>query len=321
MIVFSAKRTAVHEMHIAAFSEYALRHGMQLSHEVYSWRALCCLFRSKDRVLFSQSTGILSLPILAIARMKGLKVVHYMHEPTPLKRKLSENPRIKSLVWHAVQWCEMHLASRVLVSRDFLLVEAAHIYNVSREKISIAPLLLSEVHVERRQPRKRLTYLGRIDTRRYFEEFLEASETLATRGYLPTILTGDVTNLQGFSDKIPTCIDVISEKNFSEELKNRILSETICLWNPKRGEIAQSGVTADAVRYGVSILLTDKDPAYETLVFSGVALDFISSIGASFANIDDISPQSVIDSAAQIFSAAHGEDAFVKYYAPEVGHD
>lgn len=317
MILFSSKKSAVHDMHLDALGGYARQQGLPTSAHLYAFSGMSEMLKSDDPVVFSQATGVPSLLALPLARLKGKRVVHYMHEPTPLRRKLKENPWIKSVLWHAVQWVEMRAASRVLVSRPALMDQAVAVYGVSRDKIALAPLLMPEVAPTDRD-KTRITYLGRIDERRFFREFLEMAPTLAARGYVPTVLTGDIATFEGYRDDLPSELEVLAERNFSEELKTRILSETLCLWNPKRGEIAQSGVTADAVRYGIAIMLTDKDPSFEVLREAGIAVEFHTAQEGGFAILDEIDPVVVSTAAAALFSDQHGAAAFMRCYQPEL---
>ncbi|MEL6465520.1 MAG: hypothetical protein AAFQ58_11185 [Pseudomonadota bacterium] len=317
MILFSAKSSAVHDMHLDAVAEYAADNELTVSVRVYGLAAALAVVKSSDRVMFSQSTGLASLIVLPLARIRRKTIIHYMHEPTALRQKLQENPIIKSLVWHAVQWIEMRCASRVLVSRKALLDQAAGVYRVARDKISLAPLLMPRItkpHNARSKPR--ITYLGRIDERRFFQEFLQVSSDLQQRGFRPTVLTGDPNGFRRLAPETPPSIELFAEPNFSEALKSQILSETIALWNPKRGSIAQSGVTADAVRYGVAVLLTDKDPAYGTLLEKGIALDFEKAANTAFECLGSINEAEVSAEAASLFSIEHGRAAFEEAYFP-----
>lgn len=317
MILFSAKKSAVHEMHLDAVEGYAIESGLAVSVRVHGFGAIFEIVKSPDRVLFSQSTGLASLVVLPMARLLGKTVVHYMHEPTPLRQKLGENPPIKSVIWHCVQWLEVRCASTVMVSRQALLEQAATVYGVSERKIVLAPLLMPlQQHASQTARRVRITYLGRIDERRYFRQFLEAAPTLAQRGYRPTLLTGDVKNVDKYAEDLPAEVDLHAEANFSEDLKFRILDETLALWNPKRGKIAQSGVTADAVRYGLSILLTDKDPSYQELLDQGIAINYHDGKRDNLLCLDAIDSDAVAASAANVFSKTHGRDAFVQSYLP-----
>ncbi|MEL7089965.1 MAG: hypothetical protein AAGL98_16230 [Planctomycetota bacterium] len=115
MILFSAKKSAVHDMHLDAVEDYATQSGVPVSGRIHGLGALWGLLTSRARVMFSQSTGVASLIILPVARIKGVTIIHYMHEPTSLRLKLRENPPVKSVIWHAVQWLEVRCATRVLV--------------------------------------------------------------------------------------------------------------------------------------------------------------------------------------------------------------
>ena len=163
-----------------------------------------------------------------------------------------------------------------------------------------------------------MTYLGRIDERRYFEEFLKIAPRLARHGFCPTVLTGDTEGFDKYRNIIPSEVETFVERNFSEAVKRSILSETLCLWNPKRGEISQSGVTADAVRYGVAIILTNKDPSFSSLISAEIAIKFENFLVEPFEALQRISPDGVRRRAAERFSEFHGEAAFRQYYLSEL---
>lgn len=317
MILFTAKKSVVHDMHLDAIEDYARTHGLAVSRRMHGFGAVRDILTSPDPFVFSQSTGLASLIILPVARLRGKHIVHYLHEPTPLRMKVRENPLVKSIVWHAVQWIEVKCAGTIMVSRQALLDQAAQVYGVSPRKIALAPLLMPRTLPRADLPPKtRVTYMGRIDERRFFTEFLDAAPKLRQHGFRPTLLTGDTEALAKRSDMAGGDLDIIAEASFSEELKSRILSETLVLWNPKRGSIAQSGVTADAVRYGVSILLTDKDPSYRMLRDYGIALDFHATAEDDFQALTTLDPNHVTTAAASVFSETHGPGAFRKAYLP-----
>ena len=139
MILFSAKKSAVHDMHLDAVEAYATQSGVSVSGRIHGLGALWGLLTSRDRVMFSQSTGVASLIVLPLARINGVTIIHYMHEPTSLRLKLRENPPVKSVIWHAVQWLEVRCATRVLVSRPALLDQAAELSRVTTSRVSVDP--------------------------------------------------------------------------------------------------------------------------------------------------------------------------------------
>lgn len=318
MILFSAKKSAVHDMHLTALAHYAQTCGLDIGPHLSGLSAIRPMMASSHKVMFSQSTGVANLLVMPLARMSGKRIVHYMHEPTSFRHKRMNTPFIKSIAMHMVQWVEMRVAQRMLVSRSEMIEQAVDFFGASPGKFTLAPLVLPEVRLSGQTTRNRVTYLGRIDEHRYFSEFLEQVPVMAARGLIPTILTGDVTTFERYKSALPKELEVFAERNFSEELKKRVVSETLCLWNPKRGAISQSGVTADAVRHGVAILLTDKDPAFDTLSEAGIALDFPSAMDSEFATLDDIDPAAVQTAAVAQFSEQHGLQAFKRHYLPEL---
>ena len=318
ILTFSPKKTAVHDMHLDAFSQYAQNAQCDVIKGNNDFRILANLFFGKKRpdFLFVQSTGMMNILILPLAKLLSIKIVYYLHEPTPLFRKIKENVFFKSVVWHFVQFLDCVLSDNVLVSRQVLVKQAQSALLVCARKLSSAPLLMPQVNSDLSVKPFRITYLGRPDERRYLRMFIDSAQLISDLGFRPTILTGNPKELKKLLNYIPSTVEVFNKPNFSEELKVQVLSETLCLWNPKRGDIAQSGVTADAVRFGLAILLTNKDPAYSTLMERGVAIDFFRSQKCNFKNLKNIDSLKINDAAKMIFSEEHGNAAFLSCYLP-----
>ena len=305
-------------MHLKAFHCYACTEKCDVVEGRNDIRILFDLFGGKytPDFLFVQSTGMLNILILPLARLLRIKVVYYLHEPTPLRRKIKENPVFKSVVWHLTQFLDCLFSSQVLVSRRELVEQAQSALLVPSRKLSLAPLLMPEVNRHQIDKPFRITYLGRPDERRYLTLFIESAQLLNELGFRPTILTGNPRDLRKLQPNLPSVVEVFDLPNFPEELKIKVLNESVCLWNPKRGDIAQSGVTADAIRFGLPVLLTDKDPAYLTLLERGVAIDFLESKRRRFQNLINLNLIAINDSAEMIFSEEHGQAAFTSHYLP-----
>lgn len=318
ILTFTPKKTAVHEMHLDALHLYAYPASFDVIKGSNGVLILGDLLINKRRpdFLFVQSTGLLNLLILPFARLLSVKVVYYLHEPTPLCQKIKENPFFKSMIWHFVQFSDCLFSNNVLVSRSILAKKAQSGLLVGAQKLSLAPLLMPKVALDSRARPFRITYLGRPDERRYLSQFIKSAQIFRDLGFRPTILTGNPGDLRNLIPNIPPTVDLFDEPNFSEDLKTQVLNETLCLWNPKRGEISQSGVTADAVRFGLAVLLTNKDPAYSTLLEREIAIDFYESRERHFENLKSIDFLKVSDAAEKVFSTEHGELAFLSHYLP-----
>lgn len=311
LALYTPKPSAVHLMHLDALATHA-REAMLRTRWV-GLRELAGLRRGQR--LFVQASGLANLLALPLARLRGARVVLYLHEPTPLRRKLAENPRLKALIWHLVQKIECRLAHKIMVSRPDLAAEAARLFADPR-RIVVAPLLMSPPAPDARRRRDRIVYLGRPDPRRYLAEFVATAPDLAARGLRPTILTGDPSGLVRLLPATVPTLDIIAGRDFPEALKTRILSETMCLWNPKRGPIAQSGVTADALRHGVSVLLTPGDAAHAALTAAGIALDWETEAARGFAGLEGIDTDAVALAARRLFDDWHGAEAFRRNWLP-----
>ena len=314
ILLFSPKNTAVHDMHMDAIESYSLSSFIVYRSKNFKIFYDLLRIKSKYKNLFIQSTGLLNIFVIIFAKLCSYKIIYYLHEPTSLKRKISENPLIKAIIWHYVQVIDAWFSDKVVVSRKSLIQKAYKNHNLKREKIFIAPLLMPKYNSKVNYKKFRVTYLGRPDNRRYINDFIKFNKIFSNLNIKQTILTGNPSELYKLIPNIPKNIDVYARNNFSESLKSKILDETICLWNPKNGKISQSGVTADAIRFGISLILTDKDPAYNELIDKGIALDFYTSKENNFENILLINENRVKEISKSLFSLSHGKAAFDNYY-------
>lgn len=313
-----AAEHVVHEMHLDALDGYAQAAGLTTERLPSGLKALPYLVKKKEgpKVLFQQSMGPPNLLVMPVARLFGWKVVYYFHEPTAFKHKLKNVSFIKSIAMQLVQWVDAHCASVILVSTDKMANQAAEVFKVSKKRMAFAPLLMPPSAGDYKDGGNRLTYLGRPDKMRYLQEFVDQADRWTAFGFRPTVLTGEPSKLyRAVGKDLPASLDVHAVRMFSEDMKAQILSETVALWNPKSGEITQSGVTADAVRYGIPIILTEFDPDFAMLKEKGLAV-----------HMDDFSKQSLLAELIavrknptefeKLFSGRHGRDAFERSYLP-----
>lgn len=297
-----------------AFARYAEANGFPTTVVPAGPRGLPRLALLQRSIVFVGSTGLSNLVGLPLLRTRGNAVAYYLHEPTTLCTKVvRRNGIVKSTAWQLVQRTDAVLASRVVVSRTELATRTRAIYGIDKQRLHVAPLLLPP-SPGRTEHRHRVTYLGRIDDRRGFGEFLRDAPLVAGLGLLPTILTGDKDQLR--SRSVPAVVDVHAEPAFSEAKKAEILSQTSVLWNPRRFSISQSGVTADALRYGCRILLTPQDPMYEELIAANIAVDFAEAQRTGYEQCTTPADASIEERAASLFSELHGEAAFRTHYVP-----
>lgn len=312
----SAKKNKVHNMHIDAFALYAGAKDIYIKRfydGIFVFMDLILNAAKRKKGIFVQSTGLSNIITFPFARILGFKVFYYLHEPTSFYTKLRHDGLIKASLMQLTQQYDCFWSSVVFVSSADLTKKCSHYFFGSRGKIAVAPLLMSPAPSVRGD-RFRITYLGRPDERRYLREFVENAERFQNVGLTPTILANNDSAFQmiikGIDDKNMNVLDIVSTKPFDESVKSAILSETKVLWNPKRVEIAQSGVTADAVRFGIPVILTRFDPEYENLINANLAIDFSEFM---------VSPRELcgFDSANMLamFSESHGEKAFDRYYA------
>ena len=312
LFVYSPVASATHDMHLDAIALYGREAGLAAS--AHSGRPrLPDLIGTRRRRVLVESTGLWNLIAMPFFRARGAEVVYYLHEPSTLKTKISRgNGLLKSVAWQLVQRLDVVLATTVIVSRSELKERAVGIYGVDSNKVQLAPLLFPPAIGSPASERPRITYLGRIDDRRYLREFIALAPRLDERGLQPTILTSDRDALDALD--IPDSVDVFAEKNFSEDTKADILNNTAVVWNPKNYSIAQSGVTVDALRYGCQIVLTEGDPECLGLEAEGIAIRFD---GDEIVDLIDANASTTArTSARQIFAERHGERAFTAHYLP-----
>lgn len=312
--LYSPVESAVHGMLLDAFARYAGANGFTAKVLPAGPRGLSRLARLQRATVWVGSTGLSNVVGLPLLRMRGNAVAYYLHEPTTFRTKVARcNGLVKSTAWQLVQRSDVALASKVVVSRPELAARTQRVYRVDERRLHIAPLLLPPP-ARRAEHRNRVTYLGRIDDRRGFGEFLSDAPVIAGLGLVPTILTGDESQLR--TRPVPPVVDVHAESGFSEEKKAEVLSQTTVLWNPRRFSISQSGVTADALRYGCRILLTPHDPMYDELVAANVAIDFDEAQRTSYDECAKPADSLIEERAADLFSELHGEAAFRTHYMP-----
>lgn len=316
LMLYSPVLSAVHEMLFDAFGRYGTESGVDVHRARAGLRGVWEAAAFSGGVLMIGATGLPNLLVIPIARLRGTPILYYLHEPTTLRTKIERgNGIVKSVAWHLVQRFDAALSSAVMVSRSPLKERASTVYGLSPDRIHIAHLLLPP---PARMPsrRHRVTLLGRIDHRRGFEQFLREAPRLAGLGLTPTILTGD---RDPFDDiEVPAAVDVIAQPDFDEATKASVLNETIVVWNPRRYEISQSGVTADAIRYGCLVLLTPKDPSYSLLRERGIGLDFEAELSRAFSTCTAKAQGAIEDLSMELFDELHGLRAFQSQYLPVI---
>lgn len=316
MIAFSSANAGLlHDIHVYAIRFYSNANDIKTIRLKDGLCFLCSLIAPKNRsvqtVVF-QSTGISNLVTFPLSRLLGKKIIYYLHEPTPVTFKIKNDGFVKALVIHTVQHFDTIFANILLFSLDYLKQHSYIIYPQLREKTHVDPLLMPPIKAKLTK-RFRITYLGRPDARRHFREFVEICKELNSVVLRPTILTNNESEcksiLRGIALNAFPLLDFISTQPFSEELKSRILLETALLWNPKRVEIAQSGVTADGIRYSIPEILTHYDPQYTPMIENRLAIDY----HAFMANPERYSHFDA-GYATLLFSQHHGLVAFERYY-------
>lgn len=312
LFVYSPVASATHDMHLDAIASYGADAGMTTTS--HSGRPQPQdLWGSRDRRILVESTGLWNLVAMPFFRARSSEVVYYLHEPSTLKTKVSRgNGFLKSLAWQTVQRLDVLLATTVIVSRDELKRRAIEVYGVKADKVQLAPLLSPPPIGTPAAVRPRITYLGRIDDRRYLHEFIALAPRFDAEGLQPTILTSDRAAVDALD--IPSAIDVFAEKNFSEDVKADVLNSTAIVWNPKNYAIAQSGVTVDALRYGCQIVLTNGDPECEGLEAEGIAIRFDGNDIVDLISVER--SHNAIASAHNLFAQRHGGKAFNDHYLP-----
>ena len=310
--MYSPVASATHNMHLDAIASYGIDSGMVASAHSGRPRRVD-LFGPRSRRVLVESTGLWNVVAMPFFRARSAEVVYYLHEPSTLKTKVSRgNGLLKSVAWQLVQRLDVLLATTVIVSRAELKERAIQIYGVPADSVQLAPLLFPPAIGTPDTERPRVTYLGRIDDRRYLREFIALAHRFDERGLQPTILTSDRDALDALD--IPDSVDVFAEKNFSEDTKADVLNNTAVVWNPKNYAIAQSGVTVDALRYGCQIVLTEGDPECHGLEAEGIAIRFDGDDVVDL--IDSDSSNSARANAQQIFAERHGQKAFTAHYLP-----
>ena len=317
----SAINSAVHSMHLCAIESFMQQTNYKPIRIADGLRAITSFSfqpRHHRSTIFFQSTGLSNLLTMPISALLRYRRVYYLHEPTALSTKLSNgDPLLKALAMQIVQLSDCFWSNTILVSNETLRARTPALFCCAASKIKIAPLLLP-TPTKSTKKRNRITYLGRIDSRRYFDEFLESASVFKKNGFVPTILTGDVAKLQRYAGNLSSLefIDIYAKKNFSEDLKTKLLLESSLIWNPKRCDIAQSGVTADALRFGTLIVLSKFDPDFEILQEKGIAVDYDAMDINSLRPLGPTEAAEGTTTANSLYEQRHGYVAFTKSYLP-----
>lgn len=304
-------------MHISAILGYARASGLAGTRINDGFGAIWDILRRRrvsGPVFFMQSSGFSNLFVLPLARALIGRVVYYFHEPLPLNQKIKNDGFFKGLVMYCLQRNDTFWASDVLVSGEHAQKMAQAAFAINEKKIRIAPLLLpppERTDDNDRTAVRRVTYLGRIDQRRYLREFVALADRLCTAGFVPTVLTGQPKALRRMVSDIPDNIEVVAVERFSEARKAKILNETAILWNPKSVPIAQSGVTAEAVKFGCRVVLTPFDPQYHVLREQGMVIELDEVLRTEHLSLDHQATETPI---AELFNHMHGDGAFSSAY-------
>ncbi|WP_289034213.1 hypothetical protein [uncultured Roseibium sp.] len=318
ILASSAVASVVHDVHIDALRVYGASTGFGIRRAGDGIGLLRDLLRHSrsGKTLFIQSTGPSNFLTLPVARLLGWRVIYYFHEPTSLHFKLNNKDNcLKAVIKQCVQFLDAKLSSVILISREQLRQNVVDLCRVKPDRIALAPLLLPEVSLSAVGNRNRITYLGRADRRRMLEEFVSLAGLFRVNGLQPTILTGDPKGLEAIVGTRTDAVDVHAVKGFSEGLKKQILEESCLIWNPKSTEIAQSGVTVDALRFGVTSVLNRYDPDYEALLSEGAAIDYDQFVDALKGGYFDAAALHDVNAAALgYFDRSHGQQAFEASY-------
>jgi len=317
LFVYSPVDSAVHRMHMDALCSYASDQGI-VATSTAGRPSVAAFSAVRGTKTVVWSTGLWNLLAVPLLRLLGSEVLYYLHEPSTFKTKVERgNGIVKSALWQVVQRFDVRLATTVLVSRQELADRATSVYGVDLDKIELAPLILPPPLPSAPASgtdRSRITYLGRIDERRYLQEFLAQAAGFAAQGLRPTILTSHVHALTELD--IDPVVDVIATPNFTEEQKAAVLNETALVWNPKSYAIAQSGVTVDALRYGCQIVLTEGDPECRALSDAGIAVELDDSLVLDLSEVQHTAH--VCGVAKGLFEERFGSQAFTTHYLPLV---
>ena len=247
------------------------------------------LLKSEVKVIVLWSFGISGL-FTIVFKLLGKKVIWIQHEPGGLSQRLSKKDPIFYSLLSSFFEIFFSTADKIVTPSN----KWEHLF------IDYAPLLFVPKKIKKKNNRHFVTYLGRRDMRRGLKIFEE----------LKTILP-EKNKTQFFPDK-----NINSSKD-----KTTVLSKTVAVINLYEVPHNQSGVTIDALRHGVPVIVSELDFWAEEIKIenAGVVLrtDNMNSITVLDAikkieeNFDDFSKN-----ASKLSDKLCGSHAFKTFWLP-----
>lgn len=311
LALYSPVSSRAHAVHMEAIARRAKSSTLPVASVAAGMRGLPTICRRGGDRVFVQASGVANILALTVIKLRGRDVIYYLHEPHDLRTKLSRrNGVVKACVWQLMQRIECFLADVVVVSSERLVPRAVRTYNLRPSSVVVAPLLLPDPEeAGSRATRFRVTYLGRLDDRRMLPLFLDSAPAIARSGLRPTILSADTLHMRA-----DPAVELLDGTAFSEHRKAEILTESAFVWNPRTHDISQSGVTADALRYGCALVLNEHDPEYDLLAAARLAYrptEFVEDALPRYVTTPADTAKAI-----DLFDELHGKEAFLRYYVP-----
>lgn len=248
-------------------------------------------------VIWSVGSTYCLLPIITLL-LRNIKFFVVIHEPGGFsQRKKRGDPLIYSLTTTLYE----KLLCFSIVTRL-----TPNIKNIIVGKLLFVPLIFSEkIQVRNLINRNQILYLGRKSVNRSYDLF---------EGEMLDKFLGLLGKDELFKF-FPT------PELYTSSDKDHVMACTLCVLNLYRVNHNQSGVTPDALRYGVPVIVTEKD-AYSELIIeysAGVVIDSKKlSHKAIFDAIYTIKKNKnlYISGALELYSTEFGFRAFAKHWLP-----
>jgi len=223
-------------------------------------------------LIYLQSTHPLNLCIALWARLHGLKIAYYLHEPTGFLEKIRKgDPLIYAALVRVTQVLECWFSHVVFVATPALVEKVQSLHLARKAQVLALPLAIPDLDsTPARAPKRRtrVLYLGRAHAMRCLDRFTELANHLHASGLgiLPTMLTYNPV-------EVPSpFIDTRAGRSYTDAEMLYLLEESFVVWNVYDVDYSQSGVTPVALRSGVPLLVSrfEKETA---LVGEGVAFE------------------------------------------------
>jgi hypothetical protein len=249
------------------------------------------LLQEENSTIIIWSLGLCAL-LIPLLRMKN-KVIFICHEPGGLKQRFKKKDGFFYSLYVSSYELLMHLSNQIATPNKI---------NAKKYNLKYLPLLYKPVSSFGKLPTKNLSkfciyYLGRLDDRRGSKIFLELKRKFS-----------DIYDFRFFPNE-----DISpSELNKVSFTRNRG-----CIFNFYQINHNQSGVTGDALRLGLPVIVSNLDFIFEDIKHFklGKVIDFNETNLAKFIDaINELNSRTEFDEIFYYYNNNFGKKAFDSFW-------